>query len=157
MRPIERSADMRCAQTVVAVPPTTVVVRLLRGYFMATISFTADASTERDAINRAIDACRCHQACTAQVLRQRLEPIHEHLVRDRGGGVCHASELRVIEDALTWFAGIGPVPQPELTRGLVSIRDPLARCTVEAAAAATRAQSATRSETATGAQAQRRH
>jgi hypothetical protein len=83
--------------------------------------------TDLEVVESALDACRGHQACAAQVLRLRLELIREHLARRPRGAECGDRDLPVIECALSWFAGIGPVPPRGLYRGLDTIRDRLSR------------------------------
>jgi len=94
---------------------------------MAIVSLRPDPTTELEVIDGAIAACRGHEACTAQVLSQRLEPIHDYLAQRPQSAECKDRELAVIEDTLAWFGGIGPAPGPTLTRGLHAIRERLAR------------------------------
>jgi hypothetical protein len=96
---------------------------------MATSVKTREPMTDLEVVESAIDLCRGHQACAAQVLRLRLELICEHLARKPIGTECGDRDLPVIECALSWFAGVGPVPSPALRHGLDAIRDRLSRRT----------------------------
>ena len=92
---------------------------------MATSVKTREPMTDLDVIDSAIDACRGQQACAAQVLRLRLELIHDHLAHKPLGAECGDRDLPVIERALSWFDGVGPVPSPALRQALDAIRDRL--------------------------------
>jgi hypothetical protein len=92
---------------------------------MATSVKTGEPMTDLEVVDSAINACRGHQACAAQVLRLRLELIHEHLVHKPLGTECGDRDLPVIERALSWFDGVGPVASPALRQGLDAIRDRL--------------------------------
>jgi hypothetical protein len=94
---------------------------------MASSVKSSELVTDLHVVESAIDACRGHQACTAQVLRLRLELIREHLARRDTAAECGDRDVPVIESALSWFAGIGPAPPTALQRGLVAIRDRLTR------------------------------
>lgn len=88
---------------------------------------SSEPVTDLEVVESTIDACRGHQACAAQVLLLRLELIREHLARRDPGAECGDRDRPVIDGALSWFAGIGPAPSTALQRGLVAIRDRLAR------------------------------
>lgn len=92
---------------------------------MATSVKTREPLTDLEVVDSAINACRGHQACAAQVLRLRLELIHENLAHRPLGTECGDRDLPVIERALSWFDGVGPIPSPALRQGLDAIRDRL--------------------------------
>jgi len=81
--------------------------------------------TDCEVIERAIEVCRAHQACTAQVLWQRLEPVREHLANESVAAECGVGDRAVIEDTLVWLSGIGTLPTPALKNGLSAIRERL--------------------------------
>lgn len=96
---------------------------------MVTSSMPSGRPTDLEVIRGAMNVCRAHQACTAQVLCQRLEPVCEHLAREPTGAECREGELALIEDTLTWMCGIGAVPTPSLKNGLMGIRERLTQRT----------------------------
>ena len=107
---------------------------------MATSVKTHEPMTDLEVVDCAMEACLGHQACAAQVLRLRLGLIHDHLAHRPLGTECGDRDLPVIERALSWFEGVGPMPSPSLRQGLDAIRDRLSlRARGFEAAAANRA------------------
>jgi len=118
---------------------------------MATSVKTRKPLTDLEVVDSAINACRGQQASAARVLRLRLELIHEHLAHKPSGTECGDRDLPVIERALSWFDGVGPIPSPALRQGLDAIRHRLClRARGLAPPAAHRAADATHDEPIAG-------